>query len=195
MNIALFDFDGTISSKDSFMLYTLYISGWIKFIIGLLILSPILIMYKFRLVSNQFMKSSIIRFYYKNLSLDKAETLSRSFNSEILTKIIRKKALDRIEWHKKNDDKIVVVTASPDLWLNDWCKKNDLDLVSTRLEVTDGKFTGNLIGMNCFGPEKVRRVKEKYELENYEKIYAYGDSRGDKELLEFADYSDFKPFA
>ena len=49
--------------------------------------------------------------------------------------------------------------------------------------------------MNCFGPEKVRRVKEKYELENYEKIYAYGDSRGDKELLEFADYSDFKPFA
>ena len=47
----------------------------------------------------------------------------------------------------------------------------------------DGKFT------------EVLRVKEKYELENYEKIYAYGDSRGDKELLEFADYSDFKPFA
>ena len=195
MNIALFDFDGTISSKDSFMLYTLYISGSIKFVIGLLILSPILIMYKFRLVSNQFMKSSIIRFYYKNLSLDQAKKLSKSFNSEILAKIIRKKALDRIEWHKKNNDKIVVVTASPDLWLNDWCNKNDLDLVSTRLEVTDGKFTGNLIGMNCFGPEKVRRVKEKYELENYEKIYDYGDSRGDKELLEFADYSDFKPFA
>ena len=131
----------------------------------------------------------------KNLSLDQAKKLSKSFNSEILAKIIRKKALDRIEWHKKNNDKIVVVTASPDLWLNDWCKKNDLDLVSTRLEVTDGKFTGNLIGMNCFGPEKVKRVKEKYELENYEKIYAYGDSRGDKELLEFADYSDFKPFA
>ena len=103
--------------------------------------------------------------------------------------------MDRIEWHKKNNDKIVVVTASPDLWLNDWCKKNHLDLVSTRLEEKNGKFTGNLIGMNCFGPEKVRRVKEKYELENYEKIYAYGDSRGDKELLEFADYSDFKPFA
>jgi len=177
------------------MLYTLYISGSIKFVIGLFILSPILIMYKFRLVSNQFMKSSIIRFYYKDLSLDQAEKLSKNFNSEILAKIIRKKALDRIEWHKKNNDKIVVVTASPDLWLNDWCKKNDLDLVSTRLEVKSGKFTGNLIGMNCFGPEKVRRVKEKYELENYEKIYAYGDSRGDKELLEFADYSDFKPFA
>ena len=123
MNIALFDFDGTISSKDSFMLYTLYISGSIKFVIGLLILSPILIMYKFRLVSNQFMKSSIIRFYYKNLSLDQAKKLSKSFNSEILAKIIRKKALDRIEWHKKINDKIVVVTASPDLWLNDWCKK------------------------------------------------------------------------
>ena len=88
MNIALFDFDGTISSKDSFMLYTLYMSGSIKFVIGLLILSPILIMYKFRLVSNQFMKSSIIRFYYKNLSLDRAKKLSKSFNSEILAKII-----------------------------------------------------------------------------------------------------------
>ena len=105
MNITLFDFDGTISSKDSFMLYTLYISGSIKFVIGLLILSPILIMYKFRLMSNQFMKSSIIRFYYKNLSLDQAEKLSKSFNSEILAKIIRRKALDRIEWHKKNKAK------------------------------------------------------------------------------------------
>ena len=83
MNIALFDFDGTISSKDSFMLYTLYISGSIKFVIGLLILSPILIMYKFRLVSNQFMKSSIIRFYYKNLSLDQAKKLSKSFSTNI----------------------------------------------------------------------------------------------------------------
>ena len=128
-------------------------------------------------------------------SLDQAKKLSKSFNSDILAKIIRKKALDRIEWHRKNNDKIVVVTASPDLWLNDWCKKNHLDLVSTRLEAKNGKFTGNLIGMNCFGPEKVRRVKEKYELENYEKIYAYGDSRGDRESLEFADYSDFKPFA
>tara|TARA_Y100000996_G_C22555173_1_gene655288 strand:+ start:3367 stop:3954 length:588 start_codon:yes stop_codon:yes gene_type:complete len=194
MNIAFFDFDGTITSKDTFMLFTLHMCGSMKFVFGMILLSPILLMYKCRLISNQYMKSSVIKFYYRGVEINKLKKLSKEFNLKVIKNIIRKKAADRITWHKENNDKVVVVSASSSIWLEEWCIENNVDLIATKLETMDGKLTGNLIGMNCFGSEKVRRIKEKYELKNYAKVYAYGDSRGDKELLEFADYSDFKPF-
>tara|TARA_Y100000816_G_scaffold288407_1_gene272924 strand:+ start:238 stop:825 length:588 start_codon:yes stop_codon:yes gene_type:complete len=194
MNIALFDFDGTITNKDTFMLFTLQMSGATKFIFGMLILSPIFILYRLRILSNQYMKSSIIKFYYKDMDINDVKEVAKVFNENVIRKIIRKKALDRITWHKEMNDRVVVVSASSNIWLEEWCDENDIELVSTQLEVIDGKLTGNLVGMNCFGPEKVRRVKEIYDLDQYQKVFAYGDSRGDKELLEFADISDFKPF-
>ena len=194
MNIAFFDFDGTITNKDTFMLFTLRISGITKFILGMIILSPILIMYRLRILSNQYMKTSIIKYYYKGLRVDQIKSIAKEFNSSVIKKIIRKKALDKIKWHKKNNDKVVIVSASSDIWLDEWCKENQLDLIATQLEVFEEKLTGNLIGMNCFGPEKVSRIKKQYDLKIYSKIFAYGDSRGDKELLEFADISYFKPF-
>ena len=128
------------------------------------------------------------------MDINDVKEVAKVFNENVIRKIIRKKALDRITWHKEMNDRVVVVSASSNIWLEEWCDENDIELVSTQLEVIDGKLTGNLVGMNCFGPEKVRRVKEIYDLDQYQKVFAYGDSRGDKELLEFADISDFKPF-
>ena len=119
---------------------------------------------------------------------------SLKFNFEVIKAIIREKAKRRIEWHRNNNDKIVIVSASSDLWIGNWCRENELDYITTKLEQSEGTLTGNLIGINCFGPEKVTRIKAKYDLNKYDKIFAYGDSRGDKEMLEMADESNFKPF-
>ncbi|MEW6528158.1 MAG: haloacid dehalogenase-like hydrolase [Spirochaetota bacterium] len=56
-----------------------------------------------------------------------------------------------------------------------------------RLEVKYGLLTGKFFGKNCYGPQKVKRIKEIYNLYDYQKIYAYGDSKGDKEMLAIAD--------
>ena len=75
-----------------------------------------------------------------------------------------------------------------------WCAKYNLDLIATRLEIQDGKLTGKFATKNCYGMEKVKRIKDAYDLGQYDFVYAYGDSRGDKEMLSIANESYFKHF-
>ena len=71
-------------------------------------------------------------------------------------------------------------------------------LSGTHLEVKDGKITGIIEGRNCYGEEKVKRIKEYMQANDMERaeyyIYAYGDSQGDKQMMEYADESFYKPF-
>ena len=62
------------------------------------------------------------------------------------------------------------------------------------MEEMDGKVTGKLVNGNCFGIEKTIRVARIINVKDYEDIYAYGDSRGDLELLNFSDKPFYKPF-
>jgi HAD superfamily hydrolase (TIGR01490 family) len=111
-----------------------------------------------------------------------------------IDKILRKKAMEKITWHKNEGHKIVLVSASIDCWIRPWCEKNDLELLATKLEIKDGIVTGNLLTKNCYGQEKVNRIKEKYNLKEFDYIYAYGDSSGDKEMLQLANEKYYKPF-
>jgi HAD superfamily phosphoserine phosphatase-like hydrolase len=86
---------------------------------------------------------------------------------------------------------VAVVSASPENWVKPWCDARNIQCLATRLEVIDQKISGNIHGENCYGEEKVRRIKEAFRLEAYQRIIAYGDSRGDKEMLELADEKHF----
>ena len=74
----------------------------------------------------------------------------------------------------------------------------DTTVTGTRLEVSNGKITGRIDGANCYGAEKTRRIREYLESHNISReqcnITAYGDSRGDKEMTDYADKSHYKPF-
>jgi HAD superfamily phosphoserine phosphatase-like hydrolase len=107
---------------------------------------------------------------------------------------IRQEALSQIEQHKKNNDTIYIVTASPYYWVEAWANQFEIPVIGTKLEEINGELTGNLLGNNCYGPEKVERVRASIDLSKYGHIVAYGDSRGDKELLGMADEKRFKPF-
>ena len=102
--------------------------------------------------------------------------------------------MEKIVWHKEQGHKVVIVSASIECWLKPWCDKNGLGLIATKLEIKDGRVTGKFLTKNCYGIEKANRVKEGYNLDDYDYIYAYGDSRGDKELLALAHESHYKPF-
>ena len=195
MNIAFFDFDGTITKKDSTAKFIRYFVGDIAFIKGIIILLPFIIAYKIRVLSNNEIKKKLITYFFKDIDIEHFIEKAREFSLNMLDPIIRKKALDRITWHKNNGDELVIVSASINLWLLPWCKKNDIALIATELEVINNKITGNLVSNNCYGPEKVKRILESYNLSNYTCIYAYGNSRGDYEMLEIATEKFYKPFA
>jgi HAD superfamily phosphoserine phosphatase-like hydrolase len=102
--------------------------------------------------------------------------------------------MEKIHWHQKEGHRIVIVSASMKCWLDAWCKNNHIELISTKLEVIDGKLSGKFATKNCHGIEKANRIREMFDLGNYDHIYAYGDSSGDREMLALADESFYKPF-
>lgn len=67
-------------------------------------------------------------------------------------------------------------------------------VLASKLETNQQTITGKLQGNNCRGKEKVKRLQEIFGDKNNYFLYAYGDSLGDKELLEYADVSFYKPF-
>lgn len=187
MNIAFFDFDGTITSRDSLPDFIIYATGYLNFLVGLVILSPILMGFKLNLISNWQAKESALRHFFRDWEIEKFRESASRYARERLPRIIRDTALKQISWHQSRGDQVVVVTAAIDLWLKDWCDAHGLDLIATQLEVINGKLTGRLGSKNCYGPEKVRRIKEKYNLEEFSRIYAYGNGPGDEEMLALAD--------
>ncbi len=194
-NIAFFDFDGTISNKDSLVEFTQYAVGKPRYYMGIIYLTPILIAFKLKIIKNHKAKEMFLSHFFKNWNRDKFVNIADNYSFEELDKIVRKKALDKIKWHKNQGDKVVVVSASIHCWLLEWCKREDISLISTKLDYIDDKLTGRFATPNCYGQEKVSRIHEAYYLKDYNIIYAYGDSLGDKELLELAHKPFFKPFS
>ena len=194
MRIAFFDFDGTITKQDTLIKFIRFFVGDMKFIVGILVLLPKFIAYKFNLVSNQHIKESVTQYFFSNIDIAEFKIKAEQFSLNNIDILIRKNALERIKWHQKNDHKVVVVSASIDYWLKPWCDKNHIDLIATQLEVKDNKLTGRLNNKNCFGSEKVRMIMDKYKLSKYDYIYAYGDSRGDYEMLQISSEKSYKPF-
>jgi len=194
MTIALFDFDGTITTKDSLAEFLCFAIGKRKYYQGLFVLAPILLLYKLKLIPNYLAKEKMLSYFFKGYSKEHFNTIALKFSTNEISKIIRPLALEKINWHKTQGHKVVIVSASIESWLKDWCEQYEVELIATRLEIKNDELTGRFETKNCYGPEKVSRLKSKYSLDTFSSIYVYGDSRGDKELLELADYSFYKPF-
>ena len=194
MEISFFDFDGTITNKDSLADFIIYAIGDFSYYKGLLILSPMLLAYKLKIIPNHIAKQKLISYFFKGWDIRDFQKITKSYSKEKIIEIVRPKAIDRIKWHQEKGHKIVVVSASMEAWLKGWCKNYNLDLIGTKLEVSNNKITGKFATENCYGIEKVNRIKENYILEDYDIIYAYGDSYGDKEMLSIADKKYYKYF-
>ena len=87
---------------------------------------------------------------------------------------------------------MLIVSASIDNWVQPFF--TDVKVLGTQIEVIDGKLTGRFLTKNCYGQEKVNRILTLFPDRKDYHLTAFGDSRGDKEMLAFADESYFKPF-
>ena len=182
--IAFFDFDGTITRQDSFFLFLKFVLKN-KFYIKLIINLPILIFYKLNLLSNAKAKELVLKLCIKNMEEKELDSKMEDFTL-VLETICMQSALEKIKWHKNNNHEVVIVSASLELYLKKLAKKLGMELIATKLKIKNGLITGELGSPNCYGEEKVKRIKEKYDLSLYSSIYVYGDSKGDKEMLEIA---------
>ncbi|RYZ86098.1 MAG: HAD family hydrolase [Proteobacteria bacterium] len=192
MNLALFDFDGTITYEDSFSNFVKRSVPKSRLTRGYLFLAPWIAGYRMGFVSGTQVRKKIISIGFKGDALEHVQKLGEAYARDVIPGLVREEALERIRWHKNQGDKIVVVSASLDLYLKPWCETYDLDLICSKLEVKEGRLTGKYLGGDCTAGEKRTRVEKAYDLKNYKKVYAYGDTNEDNELLAMADVRYFR---
>ncbi len=191
--VALFDFDGTITTRDSLLPFLFYLYGfWGVARIGILSF-PKLCGFFLNKTSRQDVKEAILTAAFQGKTPVELLQKAADYANGSLNKLVKPKALEKIEWHQKMGHRCVIVSASISLYLNFWIQQHGaFDLLCSELALdSSGCYTGKLIGKNCWGPEKVSRIDQLLKNRNQFTLYAYGDSRGDKEMLEYADYPFF----
>ena len=196
--IYCFDFDGTLTTSDTLLEFIKYAKGRGRFLMVFLMYSPLLVLMKLHLYPNWKAKQQIFAHLFAGIRIEKFDALCRGFAEES-QHLLRPKGITLMHEALVAGAQVFIVSASIDNWVRPFFDIRNLkgvQVLGTQIEVEDGKLTGNFKSNNCYGKEKVHRITEalkSFERSEYE-IEAFGDSRGDKEMLAFADKGHFKPF-
>jgi phosphatidylglycerophosphatase C len=192
--IAAFDFDGTITKRDSMPAFIKFMSTIPGFLSGSFQMLPYLVLFKLNLIPNYQAKERLFNIFFTGLDQANFDTIASKFSAKI-DDMINPEALQKIKWHQEMGHHVIIISASAENWIKPWALKNGIDeVLATKLEVIKDRLTGNLLTKNCHGQEKVNRLLNVYpERKNYT-LYAYGDTSGDKELLALADHAFYRAF-
>lgn len=188
--IAAFDFDGTLTVSDTLMAFIRFTHGRCRLILGLLRYSPWLLLMKCGLYPNWKVKEKVFAHFYKGTSYRQFKKWGSEF-ADVAGTMLNRKGVERLQQHLAEGHTVCVVTASIEEWVRPVCVRLGVGtVIATRIEVSrDGILTGRFLSPNCYGKQKVTRLLEIYPQRQSYTLYAYGDSRGDDELLAFADKS------
>lgn len=192
--VAIFDFDGTITQKSTTLPFLKFIQGQ-AYSIKVLFNLKSLIAYKFKKIDIDDINHVISNAFFKGLTVDHLNHQGRLFSEIIIPSMIKESAQECIEWHQKQGHFCILATAAYDIYIQHWSKLNQFDeCVSTHVEFDQhGIATGRIKGKSCYGDEKLRRVLSVIGKKPRE-VFAYGDSEGDKAILQYASHAFFRSF-
>ncbi|HET6804901.1 MAG TPA: HAD family hydrolase [Frateuria sp.] len=191
-DLALFDFDGTITVRET-MADFMYLAvparrqAW-----GRLLLAPWVAGYRCGVVPGVAVRAAVVRVGLTGVPVATVQAHGVAFAAEALPALLRPEAVMRIRWHQARGDTVAVVSGGLDAYLAPWCRAHGLALVCSALEDRHGRLTGRYRGAQCVGEEKARRVRARYELARFGRVYAYGDTHEDLALLALAHHRFYR---
>jgi len=184
MELALFDFDNTLTDCDTYARFLRRIAtpeqkaqAWWR-------VGPWLLAYRARLISAKTIRARVTHQVMRGRHADDIATLAASFAEEVPL-LVRPEMLQQLRWHKEQQHTIAIVSGSLDVYLQPWCRQLGLELICNRLESIDGRLTGRYAGGDR-GPHKASDVRDRFDLKRYTRIHAYGDSAEDRPMLALA---------
>lgn len=192
MDLALFDFDGTISDREMFVAFLEHAVKPRRLALCKLALAPLVVGYQWGWISADRIRAVAVRAGLSGEVVADVEERAKSFGTSVLPHTVRPIALQRIRWHQSRGDKIVVVTGALEVALQPWCTTHQVELLGSVLAQRGGKFTGKYLLPQCLREHKVSRVTERYDLSQYEAIHVYGDTPDDFAMLEIANHGYYK---
>jgi len=199
--IYVFDFDGTITTKDTFALFLRYYAGLPRWTLNVTALLPTFIAYKLGLIDRHAVKKAVVKRFFTGADAQALDARAAQFAKDVIPGLIRPAAQSRLNALLSAPDSqresLYICSASIGPYLRHWAKTQNIaenHVLATELESINGAHTGALEGYNVWGPNKVRRIHDTFLPQSVKILEAYGDTRGDKEMLHAADVSFFKPF-
>lgn len=188
-----FDFDGTLTYKDTMFIFLKFYNPS-KYYFQFLKHIPLFILLKLGLSDAEKVKKSFISGVLKGEARKNLQNKSHQFFEHYFPNIIRDNALDFINNIDKDNTECYLVTASLDIWVEPFAKHFNMKLLSTEALFQNEVFSGEFSTKNCNGEEKVRRIKSSIGNKKFDKMIAFGDTFGDKPMLEFANEGYFRFF-
>ena len=192
--IVAFDFDGTLTVRDSFTQFLRWRAGAGGWFLGLTRMAPDLAAYAGDRDRGR-LKAASVREFLKGTPRKQLEADAEAYAGQVWPGFLRYDALACWnDWGAKGAYR-VIVTASPETTVAPFARRLDADaLLGTPLVFdADGRVTGAFAGPNCRGEEKVRRLRAAFG-EDMQLAAAYGDTTGDTEMLAIADEAGFRRF-
>lgn len=189
ITVAAFDVDETLTVRDCVVPFMRSVVGNRRFLqVALSDFAGSI--HSIRNSDRDALKKKFVKAVFEGKDTSVVEALGVLFASKIADGWMRQDVANRMRWHQEQGHLVVLVSASLGPYLHPLGDLLEVDgVICTELEKDHGVYTGNLIGQNCRGPEKVHRVLQWIQecgLTAKDLVYAYGDSRGDTELLENA---------
>lgn len=194
--IYAFDFDGTLTTKDTLLEFIRFAKGSGQMFRGFLLFSPLLILMKLHLFPNWKVKQKIFSYFFKGMKIDDFNALCTRF-AEQNRHLLRPAGIEKVRQAiDEEHTTVLIISASIDNWVRPFFDEIDkkTQVLGTQIEIKEGRLTGQFTTKNCYGEEKVNRLTALYPHRESYYLIAFGDSRGDKELLAFADKGFYKPF-
>ena len=194
MEIHAFDFDGTLTRSDSLLGIIRHQRGTSGLMRVLILHAPKLLMMKAGQYPNWKVKQKVFRMCFGGMTLDDFNALCEDYARK-QKGILRTDGMRCVDEALRRGCKVVVISASIDNWVRPFFQgREGIEIAGTQIEVVDGKLTGRFLTRNCYGSEKVARLLELYPDRKSYRLVAYGDSRGDRELLAYADEAHYREF-
>ncbi len=208
--IAAFDFDGTLTTKDTSLPFVLFVlgrwKGWRKilFLVPLFGVDLLLAVWRERFASKRHghvlggvrgrwennVHERVLHSCFSGMGGDELRRTGGKFAELEMAKFLRPAGLERLSWHKAQGHCCVLISGSVDAYLDPWGKRVGFDhVLVTELETdASGVVTGRFSTEPCWGRAKVRRLLRQFGPREGYTLYVYGDSAGDRDLIAIADH-------
>ena len=191
--LALFDFDGTLTTCETFPRFVRAIVPPATRRAGALRLAPLVAGYRLRLVPGSRVRAAVVRIGLAGMDAGAFDAAATAWARDELPALIRPEALARLRAHRDRGDVVTVVSGNFETLLRPWCEAEGVGLLASRLEVADGHLPGRYAGPQCVLEEKAVRIRAAHDLAAFDHVHAYGDTPEDRPMLLLADTAHYLP--
>lgn len=191
--IAAFDFDGTLSRRDTLVPFLARACGSGALARALRTVGPLAVKARtgrldVELHHRDASKGALLRALLAGREASWLAREGERYAAE-LGRRLRPEMVEQVRWHRDSGHELVLVSASLGAYLRPFARIHGFDhTIAVELEEgASGHLTGEMVGPNVRGPEKAVRLRAWLDGEAPELLWAYGNSSGDRELLAMAD--------